>query len=447
MSITPETIKPPVFAKLSPRPSDLPPDWQEVPGGWAPPGTITLPIPDAPPTIEGVHWRDVPRRRADGSYECSIFGGPTGDPALDTLRAHLRNVIPSPKPPGIRERLAANAGKSAIVTGSALPFISMEKVKEKAVEWEWWPYIPRGKVTMVVGDAGDGKSFASLDLAARKSRGGEMPFGGKVEAGTVLLLSREDGLEDTLKPRLRQQGADMSRVHALPLDAPFKLEPKYVTQLEEAIEKHEADWVIIDPIADVLGAGMNMNAINETYEKMKPLASLALRQNVVILVVAHAKKGQTERALHKVMGSVGFGAAVRSALLAQVPKDASDPAERLLTHVKNNLGSLGPSLRYRIESGADVRGMGFFAWLGQSKVRGDDLMGDDETRHRRSAVEKAKVFLREMLKDGPQPTATVYEEAAKAKISARSLERARADMGVDPYRDKGVWWMKLGGLE
>ncbi len=212
---------------------------------------------------------------------------------------------------------------------------------------------------MLAGDPGLGKSLVTLDIAARVSRGAPWPDArhDPQPVGGVVLLSGEDDVADTIRPRLDAHNADVSRVIALqgisgsdtagdykrPVDLARDLD-----HLRSAIkEVHNCRLLIVDPISAYMGkSDSHVNA--EVRAVLAPFAELAAEMHIAILCVSHLRKGEGQ-ALHRTMGSLAFVAAARAAWV--VCKDNSDPERRLLLSVKNNLAAdVGSGLAYRIES-------------------------------------------------------------------------------------------------
>lgn len=325
--------------------------------------------------------------------------------------------------------------------------VRLADVKAERVDWLWPGRIARRKLALVVGDPGLGKSFITLDLAARVSTGAAWPDGGWAPAADVVILSAEDGLADTIRPRLDALGADSARVHALTAvrgadgtERGFNLALDLAT-LEAAIVSTRAALVVIDPATAYLGK-TDGNKDGEVRTLLAPLAALADRHGTAVVAIMHTGKAADRRAIHRVLGSVAFVAAAR--LVLAVGKDPEDEERRLLAPMKNNLCLPAPVLAYRI-AGDPAR----VQWEADA-VRGldaDAVLGGG-TREDRDERRSAEAFLVALLKDGPV-TATEGAKAARANgVSARTLDRARRLPGVRAYRvggfgAAGTWYWAL----
>lgn len=300
----------------------------------------------------------------------------------------------------------------------------MSEVEAEVVRYVWLPYIPAGKLTFLEGDPGEGKSFIVAALATALSLGRGLPGMGAFEPQRSVLLSVEDGLADSLRPRLDQMGADCSRIlaceQALDLSSADGL-----ALVREWTGRHRPALVAIDPVQGYIGGGVDMYRANETRAVLAPLAELAAEFDCAVLVVRHLSKGRSGRSLHAGLGSVDFTAAARSALLAGSAPD--DRKRRALVHQKSNVGALGKAVGYSIgEEG--------FAWTGESALTAGDILAADGDRDERSAQAGAVDFLNNFLASGTRPYAEVLEAARAEGIPERTLRRAADAAGVHRLR-------------
>ena len=291
---------------------------------------------------------------------------------------------------------------------------------------------------MIAGNAGLGKSLLTLDCAARVSRGLPWPDApnGTNKVGSVLLLTAEDDLADTVVPRLLAAGADMSRIHAMqsvrifdpdgdePTERLVSLD-RDVAMLEQAIKNiGDVRLVIVDPLGAYCGK-VNANDNAEIRGLLVPLADLAARHDVAVVVVHHLNKSQTGSALHRIMGSVGIAAAARS--VWGVMRDEDDPQRRLFLPIKSNIGPDELGLSYRLDVADDVPRV---TWDTDAvAINADDAMSPDSDGER-SRIDEAVEFLRELLDNGQMEPDEVKAEAGRAGIAERTLERAKKRAGV-----------------
>jgi AAA domain len=290
-----------------------------------------------------------------------------------------------------------------------------------------------GKLTVLEGDPGLGKSTIALDLAARVSGGAPMPDGAPGVEGGVVLLTAEDGLGDTVRPRLEAAGADCARVVALTgvrledqdFERPAVL-PNDLRALEQAIAEVHARLVIVDPLAAFLGSNIDSWRDQDVRRALHPLAQLAERFGVAVLVIRHWTKAQG-RAVYRGGGSIGITAAARSVLLvARDPDDPDENGRRILAPVKCNLSAPPSSLAYRLEAAEAVARI---AWAGTSQHRADTLAtGPDDVE--RSAADDAKAFLLDALAGGPVAVRDLQAAAKEAGISWITVRRAKDALGV-----------------
>src|SRR6266704_2127263 len=249
----------------------------------------------------------------------------------------------------------------------------LSQVETQPVHWLWEKHLPLGKITLLDGDPGMGKSLLALDLAARVSSGLPMPDGTPGPQGGVILIAPEDDAGDTLRPRLQAAGGDPSRVlllttvpgfdtHKMALvDRPFSLSHD-LELLERAIERTNARLVVLDPLMALLGGSIDSCRDQQIREVFTPLAHLAERTGCAILLIRHLTKGTSHNALYRGAGSIGILAAARTSLL--VAPDPSDETRRILATTKNNLSQPAPNLSYQI--GANPAGIPFLHWLGEN---------------------------------------------------------------------------------
>lgn len=323
---------------------------------------------------------------------------------------------------------------------------SFADIEPEPISWLWAPYIPRRRLTILEGDASVGKTFLACKLAAMVSSGEPWPWSAgasKPRRGSAIIMSREDGLADTLRPRLEQCGADLRRVHTLTewsdSTRSGSITLKDIDVLGRAFRQARPALVVVDPLQAFLGPDVHMGSANQTRPVLAALGELAERFDVAIVIVRHLTKAQTTKVGYRGMGGVDFTAAVRSLLLA-----GRDPqtGENALVHVKNSAGALGPSLGYAI-SAEGLR------WTGLSDLTAARLLARD-TREEDTPRDRAKQFLREILAGGPRASKEVQEAAAAAGIALRTLERAQEELGVtaaprgrEGRRGVEAWYLSL----
>lgn len=325
--------------------------------------------------------------------------------------------------------------------------VRLGDVEPEPVIWLWNGYIVRGKVNLIAGDPGLGKSWVTLDIAARLTVGGETPDRQhRMEQGAVVLLTAEDGLADTVRPRIDVQGGDASLVHVLEgivdPDGQERLPSlvEDIATLEQLVLSVHARLVIIDPVNAYLGR-TDSHVDAQIRRVLTPLAKMAERTGAAIVVVMHLNQSTLQPALYRVQGSIGYVGAARSVLL--MVRDKDNPALRIMAPIKANLVGEMPALSFTITDEPAL------SWQGAVEVDIAELLAASSPEEQ-GAREEAKRFLGEMLADGEAPGTEVVKEARECGISEKTLRRAAKDMGVDiarvgqvGKRGGGVWIWRL----
>ena len=310
----------------------------------------------------------------------------------------------------------------------------LSDVVPETVTFLWYPYVPLRKVTLLEGDPGQGKSWVTAALAASGSRGIPLPGAQAFPPFPSLLFTAEDGLADTLRPRLDAMGADCSLIHAC--DAPLSLAASNdVARMEREITDTCARLVILDPVVAFLGARTDIYRGNEIRALMAPLARIADRHGCAIVAVRHLTKTKVGRSIYAGQGSIEFTASARSVLLAGSAPE--DPVQHALVHIKSNLAPCGASCGYRIEDGR-------FTWTGESNLGAADLLASDAPFGAANAEEEARAFLRATLAEGPLPANAVLAAARAIGISERTLKRAKQREQIEVVRKgfgEGSAWL------
>jgi putative DNA primase/helicase len=307
----------------------------------------------------------------------------------------------------------------------------MADVQAEAVSWLWPPYIPKGKLTLEEGDPGVGKSWASLAIATAVTLGKGLPGQELTEPANVLIASAEDGLGDTIRPRLDAMGADVSRIFAI--DGALMFDENGFALLEAYLEKVRPELLIIDPLVAYLGAGVDIHRANETRAVMAQLARIAEKFNAAILAIRHLTKSGMSKPIYRGLGSIDFTAACRSVLLAGC--DAENPQSRALVHIKSNLAPAGPSIGY------ELREEGFY-WTGESLLTAPQILAADNGTGT-SELDEAVTFLKDELAEGPILAKDVYRDAEGIGISKRTLERAKTKLQAKSRKIGDTWFWCL----
>jgi archaellum biogenesis ATPase FlaH len=317
--------------------------------------------------------------------------------------------------------------------------VTMADVETEEVTWLWERRIPSGKITLLEGDPDNGKSLITMDLAARVSRGTLDILGTVGPLGTVdgvVILNAEDGLGDTVRPRLDAAGADLTKIraiHPIKTDNTLFRIPDDIDLLEREIEYVDAGLVIIDPLSAFMKGDPNKD--NEVRKALTPLADMASRTGVAVVVVRHFNKNVDTKALYRGGGSIGIIGAARSALA--VAKHPNDDDANVLVAQKGNLSRKADTLSYTI--GEADNGAPCILWGDIVNLNADEVLTGDT---RVSEEARARVWLETYLEDGPKPSKNVTKDAEVEGIAERTLKRAKSGIARS-YRDGVVWMMAL----
>ena len=314
--------------------------------------------------------------------------------------------------------------------------MSMAEVEKETVEWLWYPYIPYGKITIIQGNPGDGKTNLALKIAACVSSGTPLPGLPELEQQKVIYLSAEDGVRDTLKPRLEELGANTQNILF------FKEEDKPTSLSQRAIEialdMSGAKVLIIDPIQAFMGSRTDMNKANEVRETLRPVGELAEKYKCSIILIGHLNKAQGLNSIYRGIGSMDFTAISRSILLVGRHKD--DSGLRVFVHNKSSLGPQGPSQAFRLD------GANGFEWVdGYDDVTPDDILYASRNQKARTEtkLDMAITFLKSYFTDHTEVEAKKIQEMAKNKnICKRTLDEAKKyipGLGSDKKGDVWFW--------
>ena len=255
-----------------------------------------------------------------------------------------------------------------------IDIVCLDTVTAEKVNWLWSGYIPLGKLTLLDGDPGLGKSLFALDITARISTGQPMPDGSPALHGGVVLMSLEDGLADTIVPRLEVAGADKSKIVALQgvkdLEGKFRFPTvEDIEAIGNACKKVDAKLVAIDPLMGYMGGCVNSWRDQDVRRALSPLAKMAEEIGVAVVIVRHLNKTSSSNSIYRGGGSIGIIGAARSALL--IAKDPENENRRILAGIKSNLAPLPSSLSYMIEN---IDGIPKIVWGGVSSHTADALL-------------------------------------------------------------------------
>ena len=313
-----------------------------------------------------------------------------------------------------------------------LKMIRMSEVQSQEIEWLWYPFIPYGKLTIIQGDPGDGKTTMVLNLAAKLSKGEALDENMKVtEPVNVIYQTAEDGLADTVKPRLELAGADCERI--IVIDESDKSLSMVDERLEQAIVRTGARLLILDPIQAYLGGGMDMNRANEARDMTKKLGALAEKTKCAIILIGHMNKASGNKAAYRGMGSIDFFAVARSVLL--VGRVEGESNTRAVVQIKNNLAAFGHPKAFALSEDG-------FKWLGDYEITVDEVLGGITPKANK--MEQAKQMLGELAETQSAVLSNeIFDRANELGISKRTLENAKKELGVQTRKINNAWYWEL----
>ena len=315
--------------------------------------------------------------------------------------------------------------------------IRMSDVELTSVDWLWKPYLPFGKLSVLQGNPGEGKTYFAMHLAAACTNGKLLPNMERMEPFNVIYQTAEDGLGDTVKPRLIEAGADLDRVLVIDdSDVQLTLSDE---RIEKAIIENNARLVIIDPIQAYLGADVDMNRANEVRPIFMRLGQVAQRTGCAILLIGHLNKAAGMQSLQRGLGSIDIAAAVRSVMF--IGKLKHDPSMRILTHEKSSLAPPGASLAFSLGD------EGGFRWVGEYDITADEMLSGIEPQ-RETKTQQAKDLICTLLAGGKQVLSEDIDKAALERgIPGRTVRDAKRELG-DALKSKivegrkKVFWME-----
>ena len=315
--------------------------------------------------------------------------------------------------------------------------IRMSDVELTPVEWLWKPYLPFGKLSVLQGNPGEGKTYFAMHLAAACTNGKLLPNMERMEPFNVIYQTAEDGLGDTVKPRLIEAGADLDRVLVID-DSEVQLTLSD-ERIEKAIVENNARLVIIDPIQAYLGADVDMNRANEVRPIFMRLGQVAQRTGCAILLIGHLNKAAGMQSLQRGLGSIDIAAAVRSVMF--IGKLKHNPTMRILTHEKSSLAPPGASLAFSLGD------EGGFRWVGEYDITADEMLSGIELQ-RETKTQQAKDLICALLAGGKQVLSEDIDKAALERgIPGRTVRDAKRELG-DALKSKivegrkKVFWME-----
>ncbi len=300
-----------------------------------------------------------------------------------------------------------------------VPMLCYEDIEQTSVEWLWFPYLPFGKLTIIQGNPGEGKTYFAMMLTAACTNRKTFPNMEEIEPFNVIYQTAEDGMGDTIKPRLVEAGADLSRV--MVIDDTEEALTLSDDRIEKAIRQNQVRLLIIDPVQAFIGADVDMNRANEVRPIFRKLGMIAEKTGCAIVLIGHLNKSSGTQSTYRGLGSIDIMAAVRSLLF--IGKVKKDPTTRVLIHEKSSLAPPGETMAFKL---GDEEG---FRWVGAYEISADDLLDGKEGKPTETKLQRGTKLIYELLADGNAVTIRELDEKAKTQgISQRTMREARSRM-------------------
>ena len=332
-----------------------------------------------------------------------------------------------------RKFIAETITLRELPTAQPVPMLRMADVELTSVDWLWFPYIPFGKLTIIQGNPGEGKTYFAMRLAAACTNRKPLPGMETLEPFNIIYQTAEDGLGDTVKPRLMEADADLERVLVIDdRDTPLTLADERIAR---AIRENNARLVIIDPVQAFLGADVDMNRANEVRPIFRSLGDIAQATGCAIVLIGHLNKAAGTQSTYRGLGSIDITAAVRSLLF--IGKLKNSPTTRVLIHEKSSLAPPGQSLAFSL---GDEKG---FEWIGAYDITADELLAGTDTAKTESKTAQAQMLILELLADGKRmPSAELEKTVNERGISSRTMRTAKSRIGDRLVTEKdGMAWV------
>lgn len=353
------------------------------------------------------------------------------------MQDHLVKLRPAPGSGGCSgARKEVNNLNQKQENSSPLSIIKANQIQPKEVQWLWYPYIPYGKITLLQGDPGDGKSRFILTIAALLTQGLPLPFqeGPASRPITVLYQTTEDDMDDTVVPRFLAAGGNAERLCFIDeREKPLSFADPRIPQ---AVHQTGAKLLVLDPLSSYIGRDVSINMANDVRSQFNPLIQLAKTSGCAIVVVAHMNKMAGTKAIYRSSGSIDVVGAVRSSLLiARTGKERPD--ERIMVVQKSNLAPTGTGILF--SAGETVQ------WISQVDKTADEVLSMScPAPHRPSdQFERAKELLQDLLADGPMPQSQIQEKVTQAGIGWGTAKKAKSDLGVISFKSGAQWLWRL----
>lgn len=304
-------------------------------------------------------------------------------------------------------------------------------VEQQNVEWLWYPYIPYGKLTVLQGDPGEGKSTFILNIAALLTRGKNMPDGFKVpKPQRVVYQTAEDNISDTVKPRLIEAEADCNMIaYIIDNETPLTLED---SRIEKVIEETGARLFILDPLQGYLAQDSDMVSAGRMRSQLRRLADVAARHRCAVVIVGHMNKASGEKNLYRGLGSIDIAAIARSVLM--ISRDKENPSIRYMFPVKSSLAPEGDAVAFAFNEALG------FCWLGKREIDKSSYLDDSSLDNKKTLASRT---ISSLLEGHPVMCRGIVRKLKMMDISERTINLAKKELGIVSFRKNGAWYWSL----
>lgn len=309
-------------------------------------------------------------------------------------------------------------------------------VEPKPVDWLWYPYVPFGKITVIQGDPGEGKSTFALNMLALLTKGKPMPDGFKPPHPCVAIYQcAEDGVADTIKPRLEQAGADCDKVAYIEdNDITLTLEDG---RIESAIKETGASVFIVDPIQAFIPPDSDMQSATKMRSILRKLAATAEKYRCAVILIGHMNKGSSNKVLYRGLGSIDIPAIARSVLM--ISRDEFRPGMRYMYPIKSSLAPEGPAIGFTFKEGGGLE------WQGRYNLNTSELL--DSVTVKSTKRDRARAKLIQMLETGDRPAKEVYASLSSIGVGSRTVEKVKKELQISAYRSGGIWYWRIPKIQ
>jgi RecA/RadA recombinase len=312
-----------------------------------------------------------------------------------------------------------------------------DMVETKEVSWLWFPFIPIGKITIVQGDPGEGKTTLMLKIAAMVSNGQSVPDGESCEEPmNVIYQGAEDGASDTIKPRLIKAGADCSRIAFIEteqMDALVFGDDRF----EKAVKECSAKLLIIDPLQAFLSGNPELQKPGGLRAALASLSRVAEENQCAVVLIGHLNKSNGGKGIYRGLGSIDIAATARSILM--VGRDKDDPETRIIAQVKSSLAPEGCAYAFKLD---EDKG---FQWIGPYDYSAEELLSGTGSINRK--LDRAKTCLQMLLGTEDMKSSDVYDRLITLGLGRRTVESAKRELGIESYKEGTIWYWHLPGKE